>query len=140
MKNKDELTPYFYTVIAVSALTIILMVATNAADRSLAWIFFGFLLYIPLLFVKNRVLIGIVIAAEYLFLLSVFWLFMMLLKYEPGGELVPLALFIVHSLIRLFIFLKVAGSRYALLLAIAIALLISIPVYWYGTTDYLKLM
>ncbi|MBC9795083.1 hypothetical protein [Sinomicrobium weinanense] len=141
MKNQNALNPYFYTVIVASALTVILLTSTNAdLDWSLAWIFSGFLLYIPLLFIKNRILRGIVIAAEYLFLLFIFWLFMMLARYEPGEELASLALFIAHSLIRLFLFLKVAGSRYALFLAIVFTLLISIPVYWYGTTDYLKLM
>ena len=142
MKDKNELNPYFYTVIAVSALTVIFMVvpANTDIDWSLAWIFFGFLLYIPLLFIKNRILTGMVIAAEYLFLLFIFWVFMMLARYEPGEELAPLVLFTAHSFIRLFLFLKIAGSRYALPLAIALALLISIPVYWYGSTEYLKLM
>ncbi|RAV28084.1 hypothetical protein [Sinomicrobium soli] len=143
MENQHTLHPYFYTLIAVSALTVILLTATSAdMDWDFAWLFCGFLLYIPLLFVKNRVLTGVVIAAEYLFLLFVFWIIMMLLRYEPGEELASLGLFIFHSVLRLYLFLKVAGAdnRYALPLAIAFALLVSTAVYWHGSTDYLKLM
>lgn len=141
MKIQNPHTPYIYTIITLSALSLILLVSTNTdVDWSLAWIFSGFLLYIPLLFTKNRVWSCIVIAAEYLFLLFIFWVFMMLSRYEPGEELAPLALIIIHSLIRLFLFFKVLGSRYSLSLAIAFTILISIPVYWYGTTEYLKLM
>ncbi|MBC9798570.1 hypothetical protein [Sinomicrobium weinanense] len=141
MQNQNTLTPYIYIIITASTLTLLLMVLIHAdVDWSLAWIFSGFLLYIPLLFTENRVWRGLVIAGEYLFLLFIFWVFMMLAKYKPGEELVPLVLFIIHSFIRLFLFFKVLGSRYPLSLAIAITLLISIPVYGYGTTEYFKLM
>src|SRR5690606_25249217 len=141
MKIQNPHTPYIYTIITLSALSLILLVSTNTdVDWSIAWIFSGFLLYIPLLFTKNRVWSCIVIAAEYLFLLFIFWVFMMLSRYEPGEELAPLALFIIHWLLRVFLFFKVLGRRYCLSLAIAFTILIGIPADCSGTTEYFKLM
>lgn len=143
MKNQNIRNPYFYTVIAVSVLTVALLVS---ADNDIGWdfavVWCGFLLYIPLLFVKNRIFQGMVIAAEYLFMSLVFLVIMALIRYAPGEQLGALTLFIVHSFLRLYIFLKIAGAgnRYALVLGLTITLLLGIAVYGYGSTDYLKLM
>lgn len=131
----------FLTVLLYSFLSAVyIQIESYEVDILLLFVTTPFLIYILFFWIKNPVFRKIFITLEWIYVLSLFFMVLTLSKYDLGEYLLELFLLISNSLIRLFCFLIVSKSKYPVIKALILSLIIGFGLYLYGSTEYLRIM
>jgi hypothetical protein len=139
--NEKKARVCFLTVVLYSLLTATYIQIENYEfDILLFFTTIPFLIYIVFFWVRNPVFRKIFIALEGIYMLLLFFVVLTLSNYNPGEYLLELFLLITHSFVRLYGFLIVSKSKHALLKAVIVSIIISFSLYFYGSTEYLRIM
>lgn len=139
--NEKKAQVCFLTVIFYSLLTAAyIQIESHEFDILLVFTTIPFLVYVLFFWIQNPVFRKIFIILEGIYVLLLFFTVLTLSKYDPVEYLLELFLLITHTFIRLLSFLVVSKSKYSLIKAIIFSLIISFGLYFYGSTEYLRIM
>jgi len=131
----------FLSVVIYSILTAVyIQIESYTFDLYLLLTTLPFFIYLLFLLIKNNTFRKIFIILEGIYMLFLFFIVLALSKYSPGEYLLEFFLLITHTFIRVLSFLIVAQSKKPFLKAIVISVLIGCGIYFYGSTEYLRIM
>lgn len=131
----------FLTVALYSLLTVAyIQIENHEFDILLLFSTIPFLIYVVFFWVQNPIFRKIFITLEGIYVLSLFFVVLTLSNYNPGEYLLELFLLITHSFVRLFSLFIVSQYKNPLLKAVILSLIIGLSLYFYGSTEYLRIM
>ena|SRR5690606_36272164 len=109
-------------------------------------VFYGILIHMPFLLlylslpsIKINLLKKILILIELIWIIFLFFAWFYLLKYEFVEQILPLVLLFINIVLRIKTFIELFVIKHPVLLSFMISVFISIFIYWYGTTEYLRI-
>ncbi len=131
----------FLTVILYSFLTAIyIQIESYSFDFYLLLTTLPFLVYFLFFWIQKSLFRKIFILLEGVYVLFLFFIILTLSNYNPGEYLLEFFLLLSHTFIRVSSFLIVSKTHKPIIKAILISLLIASGIYFYGTTEYLRIM
>jgi hypothetical protein len=131
----------FLTVILLSVLTAIyIQIESYTFDFYLFLTTLSFVIYLLFFLIQNSTFRKVIIILEGIYVLFYFYIGLALSKYDLGEYLFEFFLLLSHTFIRILSFLIVAQSKKPLIIALIISFLIATSIYFYGSTDYLRIM
>ena len=131
----------FLSVVIFSILTAVyIQIVSYTFDFYLLLTTLPFLIYLLFFLIKNSTFRKIFIILEGIYVLFLFFIVLTLSNYDLGEYLLELILIITHTFIRILSFLLVSQSKKPITKAFLVSLFISIGIYLYGTTEYLRIM
>jgi len=131
----------FLTVVLYSFLTAVyIQIENHEFDILLFLTSSSFFIYIVFFWIKNSVFRKIFITLEGIYVLMLFFMVLTLSNYSPGEYLLEFFLLVSHTFIRILSFLLVSQITKPVLKSIVLSLLIGSGIYFYGSTEYLRIM
>ncbi len=139
--NEKKAKVCFLTVVLYSLLTAVYIQIENYEfDVLLLLTTLPFFIYFVFFWIQNAVFRKVFITLEGIYVLFLFFIVLTLSNYNPGEYLLEFFLLVSHTFIRILSFLIVSQTKKPLLLSIVLSLLIGCSIYFYGSTEYLRIM
>ena len=126
-------------VVIISLLTIVWTLSQESIDYWILILLPFLPLYISLSYIKIELLKKILILIELLWVIFLFFTGFYFQKYEFGEHLLPLLLLFLNIVFRVMSFVKLFIRKHPILISFTVSVFISICIYWYGTTEYLRI-
>lgn len=139
--NKKKVQVCFLTVVLYSLLTAVyIQIENHEFDILLFLTSSSYFIYIVFFWIQNPVFRKIFITLEGIYVLFLFFIVLTLSNYSPGEYLLEFILLVSHTFIRILSFLLVSQITKPVLKSIVFSLLFGSGIYFYGSTEYLRIM
>ena len=126
-------------VIIISLLTIIWTLFQESIDYWILILLPFLPLYLSLSYIKIELLKKILILIELMWVIFLFFTGFYFQKYEFGEHILPLLLLFLNVVFRVTGFVKLFVIKNPAFISFTVSMFISICIYWYGTTEYLRI-